>query len=97
MLIFRTQVASAVWLGVELSVAGLALLSGVGAGDPVGDLLVLAGSAAYLPPDRSDGALRARYGFRSPSHERRCWLAFCGFAVVAVALGQVEVPRGWTV
>src|SRR5262245_47421366 len=23
--------------------------------------------------------------------------AFAGFAVVAVALGQVEVPRGWTV
>ena len=44
-LIFRTRIALAVWVGVVLSAAGLALLTGVGAGDPAGDLLVLAGSA----------------------------------------------------
>ena len=37
----------AVWIGVALAVLGLSMLSGVSAGDPVGDLLVLAGSAAY--------------------------------------------------
>ena len=47
LLLFRTRVGGAVWVGVVLSVAGLAMLSGVGAGDPVGDLLVLGGSAAY--------------------------------------------------
>src|ERR687897_2780986 len=43
LLLFRTRVGRAVWLGVALAVAGLGLLSGVGAGDPARDLLVLAG------------------------------------------------------
>ena len=47
LLLFRTRVGGAVWIGVALAVVGLALLSGVGAGDPAGDLLVLLGSAAY--------------------------------------------------
>ena len=47
LLLFRTQVGRLVWLGVALAVGGLALLSGVGVGDPRGDLLVLLGSAAY--------------------------------------------------
>ena len=47
LLLFGTRVGGAVWLGVALAVVGLAMLSGVGAGDRVGDLLVLAGSAAY--------------------------------------------------
>jgi drug/metabolite transporter (DMT)-like permease len=47
LLLFRTRVGRAVWIGVALSVGGLALLSGVGGGDSLGDLLVLLGSAAY--------------------------------------------------
>ena len=96
LLLFRTPVGRAVWLGVSLAVAGLALLSGVGAGDPVGDALVLAGSAAYS----LQIALMERY---APRHDPVAFTqaemlsAFAGFAVVAVALGQVEVPRGWTV
>ena len=58
-LLFRTRVGGAVWVGVALAVVGLAMLSGVGAGDPLGDLLVLLGSAAYSRPDRADGAVRA--------------------------------------
>ena len=34
---------------------------------------------------------------RSRSRRRRCSPRSRGFAVVAVALGQVELPRGWTV
>ena len=45
--LFRIRVGRSVLVGVGLSVVGLALLAGVGVGDPVGDLLVLAGSAAY--------------------------------------------------
>src|ERR671911_2286811 len=96
LLLFRTRVGSAVWLGVALAVGGLALLSGVGAGDPVGDLLVLAGSAAYS----LQIALMERYAPRyDPVAFTQAGMlaAFAGFAVVAVALGQVEIPRGWTV
>jgi drug/metabolite transporter (DMT)-like permease len=97
LLLFRTRVGAAVWLGVALAVAGLALLSGVGgAGDPAGDLLVLAGSAAYS----LQIALMERYAPRYDPvafTQAEMLAAFGGFAVVAVALGQVEVPRGWTV
>jgi drug/metabolite transporter (DMT)-like permease len=96
LLLFRTRVGAAVWVGVALAVAGLALLSGVGAGDPAGDLLVLAGSAAYS----LQIALMERYAPRYDPvafTQAEMMAAFGGFAIVAVALGQVEVPRGWTV
>jgi len=96
LLLFRTPVGRAIWLGVALAVLGLALLSGVGAGDPAGDLLVLLGSAAYS----LQIALMERYAPRYDPlafTQAEMLAAFAGFAVVAVALGQVEVPHGWTV
>jgi drug/metabolite transporter (DMT)-like permease len=94
--LFRIRIAAIVWAGVALSTAGLALLSGGGGADGLGDLLVLAGSAAYS----LQIALMERY---APRYDAVAFTfvemlaAFAGFAVVAVALGQVEVPRGWTV
>ena len=94
--LFRIRIGTIVWAGVALSTAGLALLSGVGGGDGVGDLLVLLGSAAYS----LQIALMERY---APRYDPVAFTfvemlaAFVGFAAVAVALGQVEVPRGWTV
>lgn len=96
LLLFRTRVGRAVWIGVALAVAGLAMLSGVGAGDPIGDLLVLGGSAAYS----LQIALMERYAPRYDPvafTQAEMLAAFAGFAVVALALGQVELPRGWTV
>lgn len=96
LLLFRTRVGRAVWLGVVLAVAGLAMLSGVGAGDAAGDLLVLGGSAAYS----LQIVLMERYAPRYDPvafTQAEMLAAFAGFAAVAVALGQVEVPRGWTV
>jgi drug/metabolite transporter (DMT)-like permease len=96
LLLFRTRVGRAVWLGVALALVGLAMLSGVGAGDPVGDLLVLLGSAAYS----LQIVLLERYAPRydAVAFTQAEMLAACaGFTVVAVALGQVELPRGWTV
>jgi drug/metabolite transporter (DMT)-like permease len=96
LLLFRARVGGAVWAGVALAVLGLALLSGVGAGEPAGDLLVLLGSAAYSVQI----VLMERYAPRYDAvafTQAEMVAAFLGFAVVAVALGQVEVPRGWTV
>jgi drug/metabolite transporter (DMT)-like permease len=96
LLLFRTPVGRAVWLGVALAVAGLAMLSGVGAGDGAGDLLVLGGSAAYS----LQIVLMERYAPRYDTvafTQAEMLAAFAGFAAAAVALGQVEVPRGWTV
>jgi drug/metabolite transporter (DMT)-like permease len=96
LLLFRSHVAGAVWIGVALSVVGLAMLSGVGAGEPLGDLLVLAASAVYS----LQIVLMERYAPRYDPvafTQAEMLAAFAGFAVVAVALGQIEVPRGWTV
>jgi drug/metabolite transporter (DMT)-like permease len=96
LLLFRTPVGRTIWLGVALAVVGLALLSGVGAGDPAGDLLVLLGSAAYS----LQIALMERYAPRYDPlafTQAEMLAAFAGFSVVAVTLGQVEVPHGWTV
>src|ERR671911_178427 len=96
LVLFRTRVGRAVWLGVSLAVAGLAMLSGVGAGDPLGDALVLGGAAAYS----LQIALMERYAPRFDAvafTQAEMLAAFAGFAAVAVALGQIEVPSGWTV
>src|ERR671910_409357 len=96
LVLFRTRVGGAVWIGVALAAAGLAMLSGVGAGDPLGDLLVLLGSAAYS----LQIVLMERYAPRYDAvafTQAEMLAAFAGFALVAVAAGQVEVPHGWTV
>ena len=75
---------------------GLALLSGVGVGDPRGDLLVLLGSAAYS----LQIVLMERYAPRYDAvafTQAEMLAAFAGFAVVAVARDQLELPSGWTV
>ena len=96
MLLFRARFGRAVWLGVVLSLIGLALLTGVGAGESGGNLLVLAGSAVYS----LQIVLMERYAPRYDAvafTEAEMLAAFAGFAVVAVALGQIEMPHGWTV
>jgi drug/metabolite transporter (DMT)-like permease len=94
--LLRSRIGTATWVGVALSTVGLALLSGIDAGSPGGDLLVLAGAAVYS----LQIVLMERY---APRHDPlgftlvEMLAAFAGFAVVAVAVGQVEVPHGWTV
>ena len=95
-LLFRIRVARIVVLGVGLAVVGLALLAGVGVGDPVGDALVLAGSAAYS----LQIVLMERYAQRYDPIAFtfvEMLAAFVGFTVIAAALGQVELPQGWVV
>jgi drug/metabolite transporter (DMT)-like permease len=94
--LFRVRIGVAVWAGVALSTLGLVLLSGVGAGSLTGDLLVLGGSAAYS----LQIVLLERHAPRYDPlafTQAEMIAAFAGFAVIAVALGQFELPRGWTV
>ena len=94
--LFRIRIARAVWLGVALAVVGLALLSGVSAGSATGDAMVLAAAALYA----LQIALMERF---APRYDAIAFAtvemaaAFIGFAAVAVAVGQVEVPHGATV
>ena len=94
--LFRVRIGIAVWAGVALATLGLALLSGVGAGSLTGDLLVLGGSAAYSLQIVLLERFAPRYDPLAFT-QAEMMAAFAGFTVIALALGQVELPRGWTV
>jgi len=94
--LFRMRIARAVWLGVGLAVVGLAMLSGVSAGSTVGDSMVLAAAALYALQIALMERLAPRYDPLAFTTAEMA-AAFVGFAVVAVAAGQVEVPHGATV
>lgn len=79
-----------------LATTGLAMLSGIHAGSATGDLLVLAAAAVYS----LQIVLMERY---APRFDALAFTfvemaaAFVGLLVVALALGDLGVPRGWTV
>jgi drug/metabolite transporter (DMT)-like permease len=94
--LFRIRARGGVWAGVVLSVAGLGLLSGVDVGSPAGDVLVLGGSAVYS----LQIVLMERYArLYDPIAFTfvEMLAAFVAFGAIALALGELEVPRGWTV
>jgi drug/metabolite transporter (DMT)-like permease len=96
LVLFRVRTGPAVWVGVALATAGLALLSGVQAGSPTGDLLVLAGAAAFALQIVLMERWAPRYDVVGLTQVEM--LAACGaFLVVALALRDLPLPRGWTV
>jgi drug/metabolite transporter (DMT)-like permease len=96
LVLFRTRVGVEVWLGVALSVLGLAMLSGVQVGSTTGDLLVLASTSAQA----LQIVMVERYANRYDAIALTLVeMATCcvGFLAIALALGDLSVPRGWTV
>jgi drug/metabolite transporter (DMT)-like permease len=94
--LFRTQIGLAVWAGVALSLLGVALLSGVHAGSASGDLLVLASAGAQALQIVLLERYAARYDAIALTLVEMA-TCFVAFAVVAAVLGDLSVPRGWTV
>jgi drug/metabolite transporter (DMT)-like permease len=94
--LFRTRVGLEVWLGIVLSVSGLAMLSGVHVGSTNGDLLVLASSAAQALQILMVERYANRYDAVALTLVE---LATClaGFLALALARGELALPRGWTV
>jgi drug/metabolite transporter (DMT)-like permease len=96
LVLFRVRIPIPVWGAVALALAGLALLSGVEAGSSTGDLLVLASTAAQA----LQIVMVERYANRFDAVGLaflQTAVAFVVFAAIAVALGDLSVPRGWTV
>jgi drug/metabolite transporter (DMT)-like permease len=96
LLLFRTRVGLQVWLGVVLSVGGLAMLSGVHVGSTTGDALVLASTSAQA----LQIVMVERYANRYDAIALTLVeMATCcvGFLAIALALGDLSVPHGWTV
>jgi drug/metabolite transporter (DMT)-like permease len=94
--LFRIRPGRALWLGVVLAAIGLAMLSGVSAGSVTGDLMVLAAAALYALQIALMERLAPRYDPLAFTTAEMT-AAFVGFAAIAAALGQVELPRGVTV
>ncbi|MGZ8702636.1 MAG: DMT family transporter, partial [Gaiellaceae bacterium] len=96
LVLYRSRIGLAAWGGVMLATAGLAMLSGIHAGSATGDLLVLAAAAVYS----LQIVLMERY---APRFDALAFTfvemasAFLGLLAVALALGDLGVPRGWTV
>jgi len=96
LLLYRSRIGLAAWAGVVVAMAGLAMLSGIHAGSVTGDLLVLAAAAVYS----LQIVLMERYAprFDALAFTFVEMAAACvGLLVVALALGDLSVPRGWTV
>lgn len=88
---FRTPVPAPVWVGVVFALAGLLLLSGAPGGSWAGNLLVLGNAVAQSFQIVAMERWAPRYDARALTILQMA-VAFAGFAVVAVAAGQVEAP-----
>lgn len=91
--LFGTPVPRVLWLGIAFALTGLLLLNGVPGGSTIGNLLVLASALA--------AALQIAFMERfAPQYDARVLTflmmgtCFVSFTVIAVALGDLAVPRG---
>jgi drug/metabolite transporter (DMT)-like permease len=94
--LFGIRLGLVTWLGVAVATVGLGLLSGGGGGEPAGDALVLVAALAFAVHI----VLLERFapGYDALALTALQLLAACvSLGLVAVAAGQVEAPRGWTV
>jgi drug/metabolite transporter (DMT)-like permease len=94
--LFGTRVPAAAWLGIGISLAGLALLSGVPGGSLSANALLLGNAIAQSFQIASMERFAPRYDARALTFLQ---MAVCcsGFTVIALALGQLETPHGGTV
>jgi drug/metabolite transporter (DMT)-like permease len=94
--LFRTPVPPALWAGVGLAVVGLLLLSGAPGGSATGNALVLAAALAAALQIVALERFAPRYDVRALTFLQMA-TSFAGFVAFALALGELEVPRGGTV
>jgi drug/metabolite transporter (DMT)-like permease len=94
--LFRTRIPRELWAAVGLALIGLALLSGVPEGSTSGDLLVLLSTVAQA----FQIVMVERYANRFDVFALtfvEVAVACLAFGVIAIALGDLSVPRGGTV
>lgn len=94
--LFGTRVPRALWAGVVLAVLGLLLLNGAPGGSAAGNALVLASAFAAALQIAALERFAPRYDPRALTFLQMA-TSFVGFVAIAAVLGQIEIPRGWTV
>ncbi len=96
LVLFRTRIPRQLWIAVALAIVGLAMLSGVPASSATGDLLVLASTVAQALQILMVERYANRYDVFALTFLQV--VAACViFGAVAIALGDLSVPRGGTV
>ena len=93
---FGTPVPRALWAGVALAVVGLLLLNGVPGGSTLGNALVLGNAVFQAFQITAMERFAPRYDPRALTFLQMA-TSFVGFTIIAVALGELEVPHGATV
>jgi drug/metabolite transporter (DMT)-like permease len=96
LVLFGTTVPRVLWAGVALAVLGLLLLNGVPGGSAVGNALVLGNAVFQAFQITAMERFAPRYDPRALTFLQMS-TAFVGFTVIALALGELELPRGATV
>jgi drug/metabolite transporter (DMT)-like permease len=96
LVLFRRATPVLSWAGVVLAVAGLSLLSGIDAGSATGDLLVLASTVAQALQILMVERYATRYDPVALTFVEMA-TACAGFLLIALALGDLSIPHGWTV
>jgi len=96
LVLFGTPVPRALWLGVALAVLGLLFLNGVPGGSTLGNVLVLGNAVFQALQITAMERFAPRYDPRALTFLQMA-TSFVGFTVIALALGELEVPRGATV
>jgi drug/metabolite transporter (DMT)-like permease len=96
LVVLRRRMTPLLWVGVALALAGLALLSDVDVGDPVGDGLVLASALASAVQILIVERFAVSYDAVALTFVE-ILTACLGFLAVALALGDLSMPTGWTV
>jgi drug/metabolite transporter (DMT)-like permease len=91
LVLFRTPVAAAAWVGVALSVAGLLLLNGVPGGSALGNALVLGNAVAQSFQIAAMERFAPRYDARALTFLQMA-VACVSFTAIALARGELALP-----
>jgi len=96
LVLFKVGIPTPGWIGVAVATVGLGMLSGVSAGSPAGDLLVLGCAALNALQIVVMERVAPRFDAVAITFVEML-VCFGGLGAFALALGQVEAPHGWTV
>jgi drug/metabolite transporter (DMT)-like permease len=92
LVLFRTPVAAAAWIGVALAVAGLLLLNGMPGGSAVGNALVLGNAVAQSFQIVSMERFAPRYDARVLTFLQMAVSCVC-FTAIALVRGELAMPE----
>src|SRR3954447_2235601 len=93
LVLFRTPVAAAAWVGVALAVAGLLMLNGVPGGSALGNALVLGNAVAQSFQIVAMERFAPRYDARALTFLQMA-VACVAFTAIAIVRDELTMPEG---